>query len=162
MQPQNPCPRTRGHESCVQPVYKSRTRAASSRKLNVAQRPAARNIAISSSYMARRLCKPSRSVLQYLGTLGRGARVSKVPPRGYFDTLLFKIPITNGANFASSAVECTSEPTRREPPRISLGTDPSRRRRVVVKLIRQESESTFSMLPARRSIIATQLRCGRV
>lgn len=67
----------------MQPVSKSRTQAASSRKLNVAQPPAARNIAISSSYMARRLCKLSRSVCSSIlqRSAGARARVSKVLPR---------------------------------------------------------------------------------
>lgn len=67
----------------------NREHGTSSRKLNVAQRSTGRNIAISSSYMARRLCKLSRSVLQYLGTLGSDARVSKVSlglPVSYSDS----------------------------------------------------------------------------
>ena len=67
---QNPCPRTRSLSLSLSflllPYAASqalnREHDTSSRKLNVAQRTTGRDIAISSSYMARRLCKLSRSV----------------------------------------------------------------------------------------------------
>lgn len=78
MHSQNPCPRTRGLLLLLCSRALNREHGTSSRKLNVAQRSTGRNIAISSSYTARRLCKLSRSVLQYLETPNPLVRVSKV------------------------------------------------------------------------------------